>query len=124
MKNKPLGKPSGHHPFDQICQAHRIEHRLTKPFHPQTNGLVERFNRRLAEALRHHPAAGTNAGKNKFLSHQQRNAFLHQTVDAYNHTRLRCLKYISPIEALHNLTEDNTCAGATGRDSGGSCRLT
>src|SRR5260370_5861682 len=28
-----------------------ITHRLTKPFRPQTNGMVERFNRRLGEHL-------------------------------------------------------------------------
>ena len=111
MKDKPQGKPSGRHPFDRICQDRAIEHRLTKPFHPQTNGMVERFNRRLAEALRHHPSAGTNRGKNHFLSHDQRNAFLHQTVQNYNRTRLRCLKYQSPNDALANQTELNTFAG-------------
>ena len=110
-KDKPEGKPSGEHPFDRICRATRIEHRLTKPFHPRTNGMVERFNRRLAEALRQHPPAGTNSGKNRFVSHDERNAFLHRVVDAYNHTRLRCLHYISPIEALHNQAKDNTKAG-------------
>lgn len=110
---KPEDKPSGGHPFDRVCQAHGIEHRLTKPFHPQTNGMVERFNRRLAEAIRERPAAATNRGKNKFRSHAERNAFLHRVVDAYNRTRLRCLNYISPIETLNNLTKDNTCAGVT-----------
>jgi len=36
--------------FDQICRAHDIEHRLTKPNHPWTNGQVERMNRTLKEA--------------------------------------------------------------------------
>ena len=51
MKNKPHGKPSGNHPFDRLCKQRGIEHRLTRPFQPQTNGLVERFNRRIAEAI-------------------------------------------------------------------------
>ena len=119
-KNKPEGQPSGCHPFDQACKANSIVHRLTKPFHPQTNGMVERFNRRLAEALRLQPAAGTNAGKNKFTSHHQRNAFLHRVVHAYNHTRLRCLNYLSPLETLNNHTKHNTFAGVTG--GGGACR--
>src|SRR5262252_8863982 len=38
------------HRFDQICRANRIEHRLTKPNHPWTNGQVERMNRTLKEA--------------------------------------------------------------------------
>src|ERR1700675_2670832 len=38
--------------FDQICRANGIEHRLTKPHHPWTNGQcqVERMNRTLKEA--------------------------------------------------------------------------
>ena len=111
MKGKPEGQPSGNHPFDKICQAHGIKHRLTKPFHPQTNGMVERFNRRLAEALRNHPAVGTNRGKNKFLTHADRNAFLRCVVQDYNRTRLRCLGYVSPIEKIYNLTGHNTKAG-------------
>src|SRR6202795_4154822 len=38
------------HRFDQICQANGIEHRLTKPNHPWTNGQVERMNRTIKEA--------------------------------------------------------------------------
>lgn len=59
MKNKPHGRPSGRHPFDHLCTKHKIDHRLTKPFHPQTNGLVERFNRRIVEAIGQQPAAQT-----------------------------------------------------------------
>ena len=43
---------SGDHEFDSLCQALGIEHRLTKPKHPQTNGMVERFNGRLALVLK------------------------------------------------------------------------
>lgn len=45
---------SGEHEFDALCQALGIEHRLTKPRHPQTNGMVERFNGRLAQVLKSH----------------------------------------------------------------------
>ena len=38
------------HMFDLLCRAHGIEHRLTKPNHPWTNGQVERMNRTLKEA--------------------------------------------------------------------------
>jgi len=47
-------KPSGNHEFDQLCKALDIEHRLTKPRTPQTNGMVERFNGRIANVLRTH----------------------------------------------------------------------
>ena len=38
------------HPFDRACHRHGIEHRLTKPNHPWTNGQVERMNRTIKEA--------------------------------------------------------------------------
>jgi transposase-like protein len=38
------------HPFDRACRRHGIEHRLTKPNHPWTNGQVERMNRTIKEA--------------------------------------------------------------------------
>ena len=41
-----------------------------------------------------------------------RDAFIHTFVNAYNRTRLRCLNYSAPIQALANQTEDNTEAGA------------
>lgn len=37
-------EPSGNHEFDQLCRELGIEHRLTKPRTPRTNGMVERFN--------------------------------------------------------------------------------
>lgn len=111
-KEKPADRPSGQHPFDRACARHRIAHRLTRPFRPQTNGLVERFNRRLAEALRQHPASHRNRGKNKFSSHAERNAFLQRFVHDYNRTRLKCLGYLAPLQALANPPEPNTCAGA------------
>ncbi len=37
-------------PFDMICEANGIEHRLTKPNHPWTNGQVERMNRTIKDA--------------------------------------------------------------------------
>ena len=48
-RSKPTAMWRGH-PFDRACQAHDIEHRLTKPKHPWTNGQVERMNRTIKEA--------------------------------------------------------------------------
>jgi transposase InsO family protein len=45
---------SGRHEFDQLCAALEIEHRLTRPRMPQTNGMVERFNGRIADILKTH----------------------------------------------------------------------
>jgi transposase InsO family protein len=44
----------GEHEFDQLCASLGIEHRLTKPRTPRTNGMVERFNGRIADVLRSH----------------------------------------------------------------------
>jgi transposase InsO family protein len=45
-------EPTGRHPLDRLCAEHAIEHRLIKPAHPQTNGMVERFNGRISEVLK------------------------------------------------------------------------
>jgi transposase InsO family protein len=44
-------QPSGKHVFDKRCQGLEIEHRLAPPRHPQTNGMVERFNGRVSEVI-------------------------------------------------------------------------
>jgi len=44
-------QPTGAHAFDRVCTANRSEHRLTKPRTPQTNGMIECFNGRIAEVL-------------------------------------------------------------------------
>ena len=38
------------HVFDKLCQKEGIRHRLTKPYHPWTNGQVEKVNRTIKEA--------------------------------------------------------------------------
>lgn len=45
-------EPTGRHPFDRACRELGAEHRLIAPGQPQTNGMVERFNGRIAELLR------------------------------------------------------------------------
>ena len=106
-------KGTGRHAFDRICAAEGIEHRLTRPFRPQTNGMVERFNRRLAEAIAAKPSVGSNEGKNKFLTHAERNTFLQNFVARYNQTRLRCLDYQAPAALVANPPGHNTFAGMT-----------
>jgi transposase len=102
---------TGNHPFDKVCQSHGVRHKLTRPYRPQTNGMVERFNRRLAEALADQPPEKRNLGKNRFTHHGQRNDFILAFVNDYNRTRLRCLGHKAPTEALNNLPGHNTNAG-------------
>ena len=76
------------HRFDRVCREHGIEHRLTKPNHPWTNGQVERMDRTLKDATvkRYH-----------YDSHDQLRAHLALFVDAYNHARrLKTLRGLTP----------------------------
>ena len=41
------------HPFTRLCQASGVEHRLTKPYHPWTNGQAERMVRTVKDATVH-----------------------------------------------------------------------
>jgi transposase InsO family protein len=47
--------PTGRHRFDRACEQHGINHRLIKLRHPQTHGMVERFNGRISAVLGDHP---------------------------------------------------------------------
>ena len=109
MKNKRYDRPSGRHPFDRLCAQRKIDHRLTRPYRPQTNGLAERFNRRIAEAIGRQPKRGI--AHRRFASHADRDAFLHRFVHDYNLTRLKCLGYLAPSQALNNPPGPNTQAG-------------
>ena len=84
-------QPSGNHAFDQTCTEQAIEHRLIPPRHPQTNGMVERFNGRIAEVLQTH----------RFDSTADLETTLHRYVSLYNqHIPQRALGHRSPVQAL------------------------
>ena len=73
-----------------IRQANDIEHRLTKPNQPWTNGQVERTSRMIKEAaLRRYHSDG----------HQQLRVHLELFLDASNHARrLKSLKGLAPSQ--------------------------
>lgn len=54
MRPSRESEPSGNHELDQLCKELGIEHRLIKPRTPRTNGMVERFNGRIADVLKTH----------------------------------------------------------------------
>jgi transposase-like protein len=46
----PTRRWMGAHIFDRVCRENGIEHKLTKPYHPWTNGQAERMNRTVKDA--------------------------------------------------------------------------
>jgi transposase InsO family protein len=78
--------PTGRHVFDKVCAAHGIEHRLIPPWHPQTNGMVERFNGRVTDQLArtrfsssHELASGLEGYRQVYLNHIPQRALGHKT---------------------------------------------
>jgi len=86
-------RPTGSHPFDRLCSEHNIEHRLIKPYKPQTNGMVERFNGRISEIL----------STSRFKDSRDLKKTLTHYLRLYNHwIPQRALGHITPIQALKN----------------------
>jgi transposase InsO family protein len=80
----------GSHMFNLRCRQNGIDHRLTKPNHPWTNGQVERMNRTIKEATvrRYH-----------YENRAQLEAHLAVFLDAYNFAkRLKTLNGLTPHE--------------------------
>ncbi|MFT3974956.1 MAG: IS481 family transposase [Amaricoccus sp.] len=80
------------HIFGRVCGEHDIEHRLTKPNHPWTNGQVERMNRTIKEAT---------VKRFHYDSHSQLRAHLADFIAAYNFAhRLKTLSGLTPYEYI------------------------
>ena len=92
--------PSGKHEFDKLCAGLDIEHRLTPPRSPQTNGMVERFNGRIEDVLQSH----------HFRSGEELEATLHRYVSLYNQQLPQsALRSKTPLQAMkdwHKLKPD------------------
>jgi len=85
--------PTGTHLFDRVCAAHGIEHRLIRPWRPQTNGMVERFNGRVEEQL----------GRTRFESSAELRRGLEAYLQVYlNHLPQRALGHRTPRQALYD----------------------
>jgi transposase InsO family protein len=80
------------HAFELACAQNDIDHRLTKPKHPWTNGQVERMNRTIKDATVKRSYYET---QNQLCSH------LADFVSAYNFAkRLKTLKGLTPFEYI------------------------
>jgi transposase InsO family protein len=78
--------------FDMICEANGIEHRLTKPNHPWTNGQIERMNRTIKDAT---------VKRFHYDNHEQLRLHLADFIAAYNFARrLKTLGGLTPYEYI------------------------
>jgi len=80
------------HSFELACADLDIEHRLTKPRHPWTNGQVERMNRTIKDAT---------VKRFYYETHDELRNHLADFVAAYNYARrLKTLRGLTPYEAI------------------------
>jgi transposase InsO family protein len=74
--------------FEQACTTLKVSRRTTRPYTPQTNGMVERFNGRVASEV-----LGINVA-----GHADLETLLIGFNHAYNRRRQRILAGLSPID--------------------------
>src|SRR3546814_3601720 len=83
------------HAFELACAKADIDHRLTKPNHPCTNGQVERMNRPIKEAT---------ARRHYYDSHDRLRAHLPDFLAAYPFAkRLKAPNGLTPSAYTRNL---------------------
>jgi transposase-like protein len=86
--------------FDMTCEENGIEHRLTKPNHPWTNGQVERMNRTIKDAT---------VKRFHYESHDQLRTHLADFMAAYNFgRRLKTLGGLTPYEHIVKIWASET----------------
>ena len=97
--------------FARACLAAGIRHRRTRPYRPQTNGKVERFNRTLLEEW---------AYVRVYRSEQARTAALARWLHHYNHHRGHtALGGLPPVSRVTN-SRDSTARAAGRRHRSGT----
>jgi transposase InsO family protein len=78
----------GAHIFDRVCTEDGIEYRLTRPYHPRTNGQAERTNRTIKEATV------------KIFQYPSLESLKAHVLAAYSFAkRLKALQWKTPFEA-------------------------
>ena len=78
--------------FERACRKLKVQHRMTKPYTPQTNGMVERFNGRVQREV-----LGITIS-----SHRDLETLLRGFNQAYNRRRQRVLKGASPEQVVRS----------------------
>jgi transposase InsO family protein len=87
-------QPFRAHAFEHACALADIDHCLTKPKHPWTNGQVERMNRTIKDAT---------VKRFFYETHSQLQSHLSDFVTAYNFAkRLKTLKGLTPYKFICN----------------------
>lgn len=76
--------------FERACAKIKVSHRTTRPYTPQTNGMVERFNGRIASEV-----LGINVA-----GHVDLEILLNGFNRAYNRRRQRVLQGASPSQKV------------------------
>ena len=91
-RNGPTRRYLGAHIFDRVCNENGIKHRLTKPYHPWTNGQAERMNRTVKDATIkafHYPDL------------ENLKAHVLAFISAHNFAKhLKALRWKTPFEAI------------------------
>jgi transposase InsO family protein len=78
--------------FEEVCRKLKVQHRTTRPYTPQTNGLAERFNGRVQREV-----LGITIS-----SHRDLETLLRGFNQAYNMRRQRVLKGASPEQVVRS----------------------
>lgn len=87
------GERSPVHPFTRLCRAQGIEHRLTKPYHPWTNGQAERMVRTIKDAT---------VDNYHYASIPELRRHIRDWLAADNFAKqLKALRWQTPAEAIH-----------------------
>ena len=84
--------------FDAVCSENNIEHKLTLPYHPWTNGQVERMNRTIKEAT---------IKKYHYETHDKLKEHIQSFIDAYNFAkRLKAHKGLTIFDYINKCWQE------------------